>query len=190
MSKPKKDKAMAHPAIDQNIGEITVPNPHRIKLPDLKVVRSTELRYDEDRTTAVRNLRDDPLARLHHRQQITASMYAAGRAWQGLYEQSQVGRIGSSGDLKEPVDGTPPTREPITDRQVKAGKRIRELDIALGKVGAIYVRDILGDGLTIAQTSERHGIIANKRELERLGHRFRECLTTLAKELGFTTKAA
>lgn len=184
MPKPKKDKAMAQPAVDQNIGEISVPNPHRIKLPDLKVVR-TELRHDEDRITVTRNLRDDPLARLHSRGQIGEPEFRAGREWQELFEESQIGRIGSSGDLKEPVDGTRLPREPITDRQQRAAARIRLLDIALGKVGAIYVRDILGDGLTLAQMSERHGMIANKRELERLGYRFRECLKTLARELGF-----
>lgn len=174
---------MPEVAVDPNVGTIDVLNPDRIRVPDLKVVRR-EIQYHPDTTRVVRNLRDDPLARLHHRGQITEAMFHGGRAWQRLYEQSQVGRIGSSGDLKEPVDGTPPTREPITDRQVRAGKLIRKLDIALGKVGAIYVRDILGDGLTIAQMSQRHGIIANKREIERLGARFRECLATLAKEFG------
>ena len=175
---------MAQVATDPDIGTYAVPNPHRIRLPDLKVVRR-ELRYDADTVTLARKLRDDPLARLHDRGQITDAMFFAGRQWQKLYEDSQVGRIGSSGDLKEPVDGTPPTREPITDKQVKAGKLLRELEAALGKVGTVIVRDVLGNGMTLAQMSERHGIIASKRELERLGARFRECLNTLAKEFGF-----
>lgn len=156
MSKPKKDKAMAQPAVDQNIGEISVPNPHRIKLPDLKVVR-TELRHDEDKITVTRNLRDDPLARLHDRGQITEPMFFAGRHWQLLYENSQIGRIGSSGDLKEPVDGSPPSREPITDRQVRASKEIARIEIALGSIFARLVRDVLGDGLDMAQVAMRRG---------------------------------
>lgn len=172
---------MSQVADDPNVGTLVVLNPDRIRVPDLRVVRK-ELRYDADNIEAKRNLRDDPLARLHDRGQITNAMFYAGRHWQKLYEDSQVGRIGSSGDLKEPVDGTPPTREPITDKQVKASKRLREIEIALGRVGSILVKDILGDGLTLAQYSERHGIIASKRELERWGARFRECLDTLARE--------
>lgn len=175
---------MAQVATDPDIGTYAVPNPHRIRLPDLKVVRR-ELRYDADTVTLARKLRDDPLARLHDRGQITDAMFFAGRQWQKLYEDSQVGRIGSSGDLKEPVDGTPPTREPITDKQVKAEKLLRKLDAALGKVGSILVRDILGEGMTIVQMSKRHGIDPTAREMDRWGKRFRECLGTISEELGF-----
>jgi len=184
MSKPKKDKAMAHPAIDQNIGEITVPNPHRIKLPDLKVVRSTELRYDEDRITVTRSLRD-PLAALHHRGQITEPMYFAGRHWQRLYENSQIGSIGSSADLKEPVDGSPPSREPITDRQVRASKEIARIEIALGSIFARLVRDVLGDGLDMAQVSMRRGQPASEFSRKYYGRQFREALEVLVKELDY-----
>lgn len=185
MPKPrKKEKAMPQVADDPNIGTLTVLNPDRIRVPDLRVVRK-ELRYDADNIEAKRNLRDDPLARLHDRGQITNAMFFAGRHWQKLYEDSQVGRIGSSGDLKEPVDGTPPTRDPITDKQVKASHELARIDASLGKVGSILVRDILGDGLTIVQMCKRHGIDPTAREADRWGKRFRECLSTISEELGY-----
>lgn len=172
---------MNQPASD--IGFMAVVNPHRERVPLLAVKRGA-LVYREDRVTVARALRDDPLARLHHHHQVTEAQYHAGRRWQALYEDSQVGRMGSSGDLKEPVDGSRRIAEPLSDKQRKAARQILEIDAILGRVGASLTRDILGEGLSFDLAAVKHGR-SDRMMREWIGKRFRECLTTLAKELGY-----
>lgn len=184
--KPKKDKAMAQPAVEQNIGEITVPNPHRIKLPDLKVVRGgTELRHDPDVITVKRSTRNDPLARLHDGEHITNAEYLAGREAQRLYEAIQIGRIGSPSNIVERVDGTSPIREPGGETQRKAHRKIAKFEAALGVVMTRIVRDVLIDGLDMAQVSMRRGQQASEFSRKYYGRQFREALEVLVKELGY-----
>lgn len=166
-----------------HIGVMEIPDPFAFR--DLNRNERGEIAYHEPKLTVVRTLRDDPLARLHDRAQITDIQYHAGRLWQALYEDSQgAGGLRSSGDIKEHVDGSPPLAGPITDKRQKATKRIIQLDHALGGFGAMMVRDVLVSGRTMAKVSLAHGMIANDKTLLYLGRRFRECLDTLAGELG------
>ena len=57
------------------------------------------------RVQASRSLRDDPLARLHDRRQISDSEYRAGRDFQKLLEEAELGRMRTNDPTREPVDG-------------------------------------------------------------------------------------
>lgn len=134
-----------------------------------------------------RALRDDPLGRLHARSQIGEAQYRAGRDWQALYEAASVGgSIRSVDTTQEPVDGTKRHPEPITERMQKAMREIIRLDRALGDEGKGIVRDVLAERLSMEAVSSRRGN-CSRSALDYYGKRFRECLTTLARELGYRT---
>jgi hypothetical protein len=169
-----------------DLGTTAIRNPHGFALPDLtRDPRTGELGYREGRVTVMRALRDDPLARLHDRGQIGEAQYRAGRHWQALFEAAAVGRIAAIDPAKERVDGGNRLPELTTDRRQRAIRQLAALDAALGFAGKAIVRDVLGDGLTLAQVSLRHGLQPEKRTLEYFGRRLRECLDTLARELGY-----
>jgi hypothetical protein len=80
--------------------------------------------------TATRQLRGDPLARLHTHHQIDEAQYHAGRAYQRDWEVAERGAQAID-PTKEAVDGGR-LPEPITDRQAKARKRLKEVRSYLG----------------------------------------------------------
>lgn len=140
--------------------------------------------YDAGRLVVSRSLRDDPLARLHARHHIDDAQYAAGRAWQAFYEAAEIGGARAIDPTREPVDGGGRVPDPITDRQQHAVRELSRLGRALGEDGDALIRDVLGRRLFIEQ-------VAAKREdfseagIKYLGRRFRECLETLARNMGF-----
>ena len=168
-----------------DIGAVEIPNPFRLRVPDLKISSVGEIAYHEDRITVVTAFRDDPLGRLYAHKQISKSQHKAGRAWQRMYEDAEVGRIGSIDTAKTPVDGTKQFPEPITDRMRKAITRLAELDGALGHEGRALVRDVLGSGMHMRQVAQRRSQTPSEAMTRYYGHRLRECLSTLARELGY-----
>jgi len=129
----------------------------------------------------LRNLRDDPLGRLHDRHQIDEAQYMAGREFQADWERAEKGPQAID-PSKEAVDGgTMP--DPIDEGQTKALVRINGVLRQLGADGSAIVHDVLVHGLTMEK-------IANKRELggktwvEYFGKRFRECLDSMAVYYG------
>ncbi len=138
------------------------------------------------RVTVRRALRDDPLARLHARRQIGEAQYRAGREWQSDYEDAAIGRVGSIDPSNEPVDGSPKYGGPNLDRITKATSRLARWDRLLGQLGCIIVRYVLAERMTMAQIARLMGFGTE----EYYGKRFRECLTCLARDMGYMGKAA
>jgi hypothetical protein len=132
---------------------------------------------------AIASMRDDPLARLHARGQIDDAQYAAGRHWQKLFGDSEVGGLKAMDTTKEPVDGGG-FSDPITDRQRRAVAGLIRATKALGLEGEALVRDILGRRWFIEQAAAARGL-HTQRGIDYLGRRFRECLETIAKEFGY-----
>ena len=163
---------------------MAVPNPHGLTVPDLRRVRG-ELAYYEDRVTVCRQLRDDPLGQMHARRQIGAAQYRAGREYQATFEAAGVGRMRSSGDIREHVDGGQIASDGMTDHQLAAAKRLARWRYKLGQEGAALVDDVLIGKQTLRQIADGGQRMPSKAEAVFLGHRFRECLTTLARDMGF-----
>lgn len=140
-----------------------------------------------ERHAVLRSLRDDPLAHLHDRGHIGDAQFEAGRAWQRHYENSGIGGVRAIDFTKEAVDGRR-YDDALTDTQRQAVKELARLDRQLGQEGCALVRDVLGKGWTLSRCAESRGMAGQKHDQEYLGRRFRECLDTLAVELGFATR--
>jgi hypothetical protein len=126
----------------------------------------------------LRSLRDDPLARLLVRQQISDIQYKAGRLWQADYEAAEIGSARGIDPAKEQVDGGRFV-ELNTDKRLAAAARLNKDCRALGQNGDMLLRDVLGRGLMIRQAAEMRGF-SDKASLEFYGRLFRESLNTVA----------
>lgn len=136
-----------------------------------------------DKLRVLRSVRDDPLAGMHARGQIDDALLAAGRKWQAIQEQAEIGSISAMDPTKEPVDGGK-MHEPITDRQIQALRKISIAAEKLGHEGHLLVSDILTYRKSIREAAERRGMFTES-EIKYTGRRFRECLETLAIHWGF-----
>lgn len=149
--------------------------------------------------TAARNLQGDPLAHMHDRKQITEAQYRAGRQWQREYELAGA-RLKSSGDLQEPVDGggyritAPPEKladwsiPPAMRARLQASDKLSRYAAVLGLRGAILVRLVLADKMTIWAATARMfpGEVGPPRR-RFTGQWLRDCLTVLAREMGLSS---
>ena len=142
-------------------------------------------RHVPRRVSAVRSLRDDPLARLHDRRQISDSEYRAGRDFQKLLEEAELGRMRTNDPSREPVDGGIGFRDGVTDREVRAFRQLARLWPILGKDGSAMLRAFLGERQFLATIASTRGLAADQQTLRYLGRRIRECLATLATEFGY-----
>jgi hypothetical protein len=130
----------------------------------------------------LRSLRDDPLARLLVRQQISDIQYKAGRLWQADYEAAEIGSARGIDPAKDQVDGGR-FAELNTDRRLAASDRLKKDRRALGQLGELIIADVLGRGLMIRQAVEMRGF-SDKASLEFYGRLFRESLNTIAELRG------
>ena len=137
-----------------------------------------------EKIVALRSIRNDPLARLHSRGQISEAQYRGGRAFQNDWERAERGPQAVD-PSREYVDGAQ-AREPITEGQRKAALRLNRVERELGSDGAVLVHEVLILGLTMEQISKRRGL-SGQRWMDYLSRRFRECLDRLALVYGFAT---
>ena len=137
-----------------------------------------------DKIITVRNLRDDPLARLHDRRQIDEAQYQGGRAFQHDFETAERGPQAID-PSKEYVDGGR-APEPITEQQRKAVLRLNRANRELGCDGSALTHAVLIVGKTVSQISRDRGLPGERWE-KYFGLRFRECLDRLAVLYGFAT---
>jgi hypothetical protein len=137
------------------------------------------------RITAMRSLRDDPLARLHDRRQIGEAEYRAGRDFQRLLEATELGRMRTNDPGREPVDGGAGFRDGLNEREVQAFRQLARLWPVLGKDGSALCRAFLGERQFLPAIAAARGLPADQATLRYLGRRLRECLETLAGELGY-----
>jgi hypothetical protein len=134
------------------------------------------------RISAVRSVRDDPLADQRARGHIDEAQFLAGRQFQKDFETVERGPRAIQ--LSEAVDGGLPV-ETLTDAQLKATKALSRCYGALGRDGAALAHDMLIRAMTLRQIArEMPG-----REWERyLGRRIGEVLNCLAVTYGFASE--
>lgn len=164
------------------------------KLPDLGTIEifdpteEQELRDGHRKVTTLKtrvkivNLRDDPVGTMAKRDQITPVQLEAARKWQAWHDAAQLGSIRGIDPSNVAVDGGR-FSEPDLTVQRFAIKQLVRADLKLGEVGAMLVRRVLGDRMTVAQVA---AIIGNtsERGVRSLGWRLRECLDTLVSATG------
>lgn len=129
-----------------------------------------------------RQLRGDPLGRLHAHRQIDEAQYHGGRAFQGDFEIAERGPQAID-PTKEAVDGGR-FPEPITEAQQKAVVRLNRAERTLGADGSALIHDVLVGRKHLREVGESRGLRGERWE-KYFGLRFRECLDTLAKLYGF-----
>ena len=104
-----------------------------------------------DKITTLRQTRGDPLGRLHAHHQIDDAQYQAGRLYQQDKELADRGARAID-PTREAVDGGR-LPEPLTDRQIKARKRIVKIEGELGRRLTRILQAVLIDGHTISMLS-------------------------------------
>lgn len=134
------------------------------------------------RITAMRSIRDDPLAWHRSRNHIDQAQYEAGRAFQRAFAEAERGprAIGWT----EAVDGGLPA-ETLTDGQLKAGKWLTKCYGALGRDGSMLMHDMLVHNRTTKQIAASRGMVGSAWE-QYFARRLWECLDTLAVVFGFS----
>lgn len=176
---------------------IAVPNPHRELVPRLRHSRPSEsgareLTYHEDRVTVQRSTRGDLIGFMHSRGQLGEGTwgdvrYVAARRYQGAAETLAGGQR-SSGDIRERVDGGHIASDGLTDARRDAARYLARWRARLGADGASLVDAVLIKGMTLRTIGDSgRAMMPGKAATTFLGHRLRECLTTLAKDMGLVT---
>lgn len=133
----------------------------------------------------LRNLRDDPLGRLHHRKYIDEAQYQAGRRFQADWEKAERGPRAID-PSKEAVDGGL-MPDPIDEGQTKALVSLNGVLRVLGADGSAIVHEILVHARTLEKVAEGRKL-AGKTWEEYFGRRFRGCLDEMAVYYGLAMK--
>lgn len=139
----------------------------------------------DEKITVLRQLRSDPLARLHAGSHIDDAQYMAGRSYQRDWELAERGARAID-PTKEAVDGGQ-LPEPLSDSQAAARMRLIGVKASLGRKMHAVAHAFLIDGGTTEQIG---------RAEDRSGHRWanyygkmlRDALDTLAVEYGFASE--
>lgn len=133
-----------------------------------------------------RNIRNDPLARLHSHHQIDEAQFYAGRAFQRDWETAERGARAID-FTKEAVDGGR-IPEPLSDSQGKARMRLVEIERALGRTMHKVAHAVLVEGMSMEAMAlrlfNRHGEMVAKY----YGRLFRDALDVLAVEYRLASK--
>lgn len=156
-----------------------VPNP---EYPHVVMVEVDDPYERGAKSTAAREIKNDPLGALHARRQINDAQYHGGRAFQSDFETAERGPRAID-PSKEAVDGGR-MPDPITEAMRKAVARLNRVHGVLGKSGSTIAHDVLIARMSLEKVAVKRDM---KTELERkyLGRRLRECLDDLALIYGF-----
>jgi hypothetical protein len=133
------------------------------------------------RISAVRSVRDDPLADHLARGHIDQAQYLAGREFQKHFQIAERGP--QAMQMTEAVDGGLPA-ETLTSERLKAGKWLTKCYGALGRDGSVLMHDMLVHNRTTTQIALARGMISQDWH-RYFSKRLRECLNTLAVVFGF-----
>jgi hypothetical protein len=141
--------------------------------------------------TAVVNLREDPIGRMHARRQVDGAQYNAARAYQQLYDRATIGNLSPADPSRIRVDGGK-APDPISAARMAAATRLRSVERTLsdwhGFAGLSLTRSVLTGGKSVEKTARDLGANSD-RELRSWAWLFRKCLDVLARSLGFASSA-
>lgn len=136
--------------------------------------------------TATRNIRNDPLARLHSHHQIDDAQFYAGRAYQRDWETAERGAQAID-PTKEAVDGGR-FPEPLSDSQGKARIRLVEIEGVLGRTMQRVIHAVLIEGMSMEIMALQLFGRSGDRAANYYGRMFRDALDELAREYRLATR--
>lgn len=135
-----------------------------------------------DKIRVTRSLRDDPVGAMHNAGQISDDVYDASKDWYKLFLRKELGNLKAI-DLTIPkVDGGCSPDFNSVSRE-EARQVLERIDAELGREGAGWIHDVLGMSMCIRDAAAKRGLF-RQLELRYAGRRVRECLMTIAVELG------
>lgn len=135
-----------------------------------------------EKITVLRQLRFDPLARLHSHRQIDEAQYRAGRAFQRDWEIAERGARAID-PTRERVDGGA-MPEPLSERQSRARKRLIEIERVLGRTMHRVTHAVLVEGMSMETLAARLFNREGEASAKYYGRLFRDALDVLAIEYG------
>ena len=137
-------------------------------------------------STVLRQLRGDPLAKLHAHAQIDDAQYRAGRAFQRDWETAARAPGGNDPTRARVDGGLPP--QPRTEQQVRARKRLDALEPVLGRTMQRVLQAVLIDGMSMETLAERLFDRQGEASARYYGRLFRDALDLLAVEYHFASR--
>lgn len=135
-----------------------------------------------DTIVVIRNIRSDPLGRLHAHHQIDEAQYHAGRAFQWDWELAERGARAID-PTREAVDGRQ-LPEPLTDQQAEARSRLIRIRGVIGRPMYRLAHAVLIEG----QTMEQYAKERTQWVLRYYGRFFQHVLDELAREYGLAAR--
>ncbi len=135
-----------------------------------------------EKIRVLRQMRNDPLARLHSHRQIDEAQYSAGRAFQHDWEVAERGARAID-PTRERVDGGR-LPEPLSDAQGRARKRLIEIERVLGRTMHRVTHAVLVDGMSMETMAQRLFNREGEVVVKYYGRLFRDALDVLAGEYG------
>lgn len=138
----------------------------------------------------IRNLREHPIATLHHNGRISESQRIAAELFRSKYELSVLGAAKAIDYTKERVDGGK-LSEPLSERSQEAFQWLNNVARypSIGKVGFSILVAICGEGKGIAETAKTWSgahVVAGSRGQGFILGRLIEALEGLIEHCGMT----
>jgi hypothetical protein len=147
--------------------------------------------FDGRTRTKVINIKCDPVGRMHKRGQLSPNgdtRLQAARYYQHLWDRAEIGGARAIDTTKDKVDGGV-FQMPDSERRQRAQAERNTIERRLGEQGVGLVRLILIHGLEICELHDLRSA-RSAREMDNTGHRFRECLDTIAEVVGLFGRAS
>lgn len=127
------------------------------------------------------NIKESAIATLAARKHIDPGQIMAADRFRALWESMGGAGAGSFDYSKEPVDGGG-AREPLTERQIRAGFELNHIRSVLGNRAYDIMSKIAGQGFAIQELATSH------RERTTLTDYLKDGLTDLAREWGYENR--
>jgi len=146
--------------------------------------RTVEDPYDPGNTIIVPvNMRHDPLLRMAARQEIDTAQLKAGEALRECHEAASTHGLKAIDFLAEKVDGGKIHRG-ISDRAIRAARRLREAEVLLGWQGYRIVMSVVCNGIHGTMIAEQSSAAVDRKVVQ---HQVRSALEQLAILWGFAS---
>lgn len=184
MSKTKAGKMQTATAMATTY----VPNPHRERVPQLRVIRG-ELSYIEDRIKVEVTYRDDPIGQMFRRGQLGKDgriLLQTAREYQDVTERLGIGKGRSPSDLREWVDGGRLPASGVTDMQREASAQRAHWRKLVGGQAFVVLESLLIHKTRLREAEVNHDRGMGKRATL-AGRMVRTALALIAKDIGLMT---
>lgn len=146
--------------------------------------RTVEDPYDPGNIIAVpANLRHDPLLRMFQRHEIDAAQLKAGELLRECYEAASARGLKAIDPLADKVDGGN-IHAGISDRAMRAARRLNEAEILLGWQGYRIVTSVVCNGIHGTMIAAQSSAAVDRKVVQ---HQVRTALELLAILWGFAS---